>query len=52
MVKGCRVELHPGTDLWMMGARYGTVMGAAKGDDGRDMVWVKLDKLALPRLVA
>lgn len=22
---GDRVELHPGTDLWMRGARYGTV---------------------------
>lgn len=22
---GDRVEIHPGTDLWMMGARYGTV---------------------------
>ena len=23
---GDRVEIHPGTDLWMMGARYGTVV--------------------------
>ena len=22
---GDRVEIHPGTDLWAMGARYGTV---------------------------
>ena len=22
---GSRVELHPGMDLWMMGARYGAV---------------------------
>lgn len=22
---GDRVEIHPGTDLWMRGARYGTV---------------------------
>ena len=22
---GDRVELHPGTDLWMQGARFGTV---------------------------
>lgn len=24
---GQRVELHPGCDLWMRGARYGTVDG-------------------------
>ena len=23
---GDRVELHPGTDLWMQGARYGEVV--------------------------
>ncbi len=23
--EGDRVELHPGTDLWMRGARFGTV---------------------------
>jgi len=26
---GDRVELHPGTDLWMRGARYGVVVGIA-----------------------
>jgi len=25
---GDRVELHPGTDLWMRGARYGQVVSA------------------------
>lgn len=24
---GVRVELHPGCDLWMRGARFGTVVG-------------------------
>jgi hypothetical protein len=25
LTEGARVELHPGTDLWMQGARYGTI---------------------------
>ena len=30
---GDRVELHPGCDLWMQGARYGEVVGLhGKGD--------------------
>jgi hypothetical protein len=37
---GQRVELHPCTDEWMMGARFGEVRRVA---DGR--VWVKLDKI-------
>lgn len=37
---GDRVELHPGLDLWMMGAKYGTVTSI-----GRTLVGVKLDKL-------
>lgn len=28
--KGDRVELHPGTDAWMMGDRYGTVVKQAR----------------------
>ncbi len=28
--KGDRVELHPATDWWMMGARYGDVRGHVK----------------------
>jgi hypothetical protein len=35
---GERVELHPRLDLWMMGARYGTVTKL-----GRTKVTVKLD---------
>ena len=30
---GDRVEIHPGTDLWMMGARYGTVVGTSRRID-------------------
>ena len=35
---GTRVQLHPATDLWMMGARYGTVVKVT-----RTRVHVKLD---------
>jgi len=38
---GQRIQLHPGTDRWMMGDRYGEVVGFAR--DGR-RVRVKLDK--------
>ena len=38
---GDRVELHPATDLWMRGARYGTVTKIGK--DGR--VSADMDKL-------
>lgn len=40
---GDRVEIHPGTDLWMQGARYGVVVGMSITPD--DRVRVKLDKL-------
>lgn len=54
MVRGRRVELHPGTDLWMMGARYGTVVGAVKGPDGQDLLRVQLDRIGQgrPRILA
>lgn len=39
--KGDRVQLHPATDLWMSGARYGTVTRVAK--DGSDML-VRVDR--------
>lgn len=44
---GMRVELHPATDLWMAGARYGTVIST-----GRTRVTVKLDRLTRPRRIA
>jgi hypothetical protein len=38
-----RVEVHPATDLFMRGARYGSVVSA-----GRTRVTVKLDNLPHP----
>ncbi len=38
---GCRVEIHPGTDLWMRGVRFGTV--ACVRDTERDRVVVVMD---------
>ena len=40
---GDRVELHPGTDLWMRGARFGEVVGLSLTP--KDRVRVRLDKL-------
>lgn len=39
---GDRVELHPRCDLWMRGAKYGTVVGTRPTPD--DRVIVTLDK--------
>jgi hypothetical protein len=36
---GKRIQLHPGTDQWMMGDRYGKVTRA-----GKDLVTVKMDR--------
>lgn len=48
-----RVQLHPSTDWWMKGARYGEVMREYKGASGRNMVLVKLDRVDKPqRLLA
>jgi|GEM_PF-4058761 len=44
---GNRVELHPATDLWMRGARFGAVAAI-----GRKHLMVKLDKLPRPVRVA
>lgn len=40
---GDRVELHPGLDLWMRGARYGEVVRTLCTPD--DRVHVKLDRM-------
>lgn len=40
---GSRVELHPGCDLWMRGARFGVVVGMSL--TSQDRVRVELDKL-------
>ena len=39
---GDRVELHPGCDLWMRGARFGTVVGSSITSE--DRVKVQLDR--------
>jgi hypothetical protein len=40
---GDRVELHPGTDLWMRGARFGEVVGIRLTP--KDRLVVVLDKI-------
>jgi hypothetical protein len=39
---GDRIELHPGCDLWVRGARFGTVVGLSLTP--ADRVKVKLDR--------
>lgn len=39
LTKGTRIELHPGCDLWMQGARYGAITSIRGG-----VVTVALDK--------
>ena len=38
---GDRIELHPGTDQWMMGAKYGVVIGTSITE--LDRIKIKLD---------
>jgi hypothetical protein len=39
-----RVELHPATDRWMRGDRYGTVIGEVKARGGRPLRYrVRMD---------
>ena len=38
-----RVEIAPHYDLWMRGARYGTVLREYRGKSGRNIVVVKMD---------
>lgn len=40
---GDRVEIHPASDLWMRGARYGVVVGLSITP--RDHVKVELDRI-------
>ena len=44
---GQRVQMHPATDLFMRGARFGDVVSI-----GRKVIRVKLDKLSRPISVA
>jgi hypothetical protein len=45
MKTGTRVQIAPHYDLWMMGARYGTVTRQST----KGMVFVKLDKITRPQ---
>jgi hypothetical protein len=38
--EGMRIEMHPVTDFWMAGARYGTVVWV-----GREKIHVMLDRM-------
>lgn len=40
---GDRVEIHPANDLWMRGARFGTVVGLSL--TSKDRVHVRLDRI-------
>lgn len=42
---GDRVEIHPRFDLWMRGARFGTVRSVHETGNGRILIKVKLDKV-------
>lgn len=44
---GQRVQLHPATDRWMMGDRYGCIVKLLRANDTREMVFavvVEMDK--------
>jgi hypothetical protein len=43
---GSRVELHPGMDLWMRGARYGVVTAVRA-----DKLCVRMDNTRVRKLV-
>lgn len=47
---GDRVELHPGMDLWMRGAKYGTVHSVSLTPE--DRVKVRMDNPRVSNLVA
>ena len=42
---GDRVEIHPGTDLWISGARYGTVIGIRPSAVAHRRVHVEMDRI-------
>ncbi len=47
---GDRVEIHPGTDLWISGARFGTVVRMSLTPN--DRVQVVMDKVPTRRFSA
>lgn len=44
---GDRVQLHPATDAWMMGDRFGTVIKI-----GRELLHVRMDRSGKLRRIA
>lgn len=40
---GSRVQISPSFDLWVRGARYGTIKGAELDKHGREIVIVRMD---------
>lgn len=41
--KGTRMELHPACDLWMRGAKFGTVTRITENSEGAPIVHVRMD---------
>lgn len=55
LAKGTRVALHPATDEWMQGDRFGTVIGCGTARDYRnrdtgELIKVKPYRVKLDRL--
>jgi hypothetical protein len=44
MIEPKRVELHPGTDDWMRGDRYGEIVRIGQRRTGEKFAVVRLDK--------
>lgn len=49
--KGARVEIHPSFDLWMRGAKYGTVVRCVKSGKRAGKVAVKMDHPQVRKLL-
>ena len=47
---GTRVEISPACDLWMQGARFGTIRGAEIDKHGREVVIVRMDHKSVRKL--
>ncbi len=47
---GQPVELHPATDLWMRGARYGKIRGVAT-KKGQTIILIKSDHREVKKMV-
>jgi hypothetical protein len=47
--RGDRIQMHPGTDLWMRGARYGWVLGVGKKNLNVKLDYLKREIAVSPR---